>query len=646
MGNGQFDLINSLLAEGKYDEIPGALRGIKESKAKTSSELITLARAYSKCRNFDKAEKLYKKAYKLRASKLLFREIMDMCLECNRVDAAESYYERYLELAPGDAFNLFVYRYKIEKKIGRDPQRLIYLLNEAKREEYTEEYAYELAKQYHKAGMKDECMKECSEIIACFGGSKVVSKAKTLLSYYKGEITAEELLVEAEKQRVETTPTKELNLEKLREDDLADDSEEDDEGEDEWFGSRESKEKPVETTRVSQKTVTFEPVKTAEDLGNTKDFSEFIKDRNEDAEGYSAYEDTKDITKEFSEEETQEINDQITKEFSDEETQEIRSEITKEFSVPDTKEFTDDFLTKTSVAYDAMEQENQKPEKEPSPEALAARTSYELHRFDSNVPEDELKDAKVKKILEDRKIDLEKLCGNFYRIPSIRKEILKSLSLIVNERGRLFIVITGEKKSGRTTLATYMVRLLYRMGILKYDRLAKTDSEKLNKMKTPIRKMSIDECSLLIENAGSLDEKHLAEIMELPKNRKTGTCTILEDSARNLNRIFRAKEEFNIQLNNRIHLPKYSDDDIKGFIADILDAADYSISESAFLLLEEKLNDRRPFDMGSLEKVVSETKKIIASADRRYAPILLKMAANGEFDGSENLVILDEDVTP
>ncbi len=631
MENGQFDLINSLLAEGKYDELQEALRGIKESKAKTSSELITLARAYSKCHNFDKAEKLYKKAYKLRASKLLFREIMDMCLECNRVDAAESYYERYLELAPGDAFNLFVYRYKIEKKTGREPERLIYLLNEAKREEYTEEYAYELAKQYHKAGMKEECMKECSEIIACFGGSKVVSKAKTLLAYYKGEITAEELMVEAERQRVETTPTKELDLEGLRE--AEEEPENDDEGEDEWFGTKDTKEKPDVEERVSQKTVTFEPVKdnVSED---TKDFSEFIKEKTEDTKDFSVYEDTSGITKELTEEDTKEIREMIT----------------KEFTVPDTKEFTDDFLAKTSAAYENAEQgvleETKKPAEEPSPEAIAARATYEVHRFVFDVPKDELKDAKVKKILEDRDIDPEKLCGNFYRIPSVRKEILKSLSLIVNERGRLFIVITGEEKSGRTTLATYMVRLLYRMGILKYDRLAKTDSRKLNGMKTPIRKTNTDECSLLIENAGSLDEKHLAEIMELPKSRKTGTCTILEDTARNLNHIFRAKEEVNSQRNNRIHLPKYSDDDVKGFIADILDSADYSISESAFALLEEKLKDGRPFDMGSLEKIVSETKKIIASADRRYAPILLKMAANGEFDGSENLVILDEDVTP
>jgi hypothetical protein len=83
-----------------------------------------------------------------------------------------------------------------------------------------EEYAYELAKQYHKAGMTEECMRECNDIILWFGFGPTVERAKTLLAYYKGEISADEIKsagvrYRAELQRQqkeEAKPAEEVNI--------------------------------------------------------------------------------------------------------------------------------------------------------------------------------------------------------------------------------------------------------------------------------------------------------------------------------------------------------------------------------------------------------------------------------------------------
>ena len=68
---------------------------------------------------------------------------------------------------------------------------LIKDLEEIKDEEYIEEWAYELAKQYHKAGMIEECINECHNIIIWFSEGEIANKAKLLKMHYDGNVSDE-----------------------------------------------------------------------------------------------------------------------------------------------------------------------------------------------------------------------------------------------------------------------------------------------------------------------------------------------------------------------------------------------------------------------------------------------------------------------
>lgn len=103
---------------------------------------------------------------------------------------AESLYQEYLTKDKGSIERLTL-KYRIDKAKGADTEVLIKDLEEIKDEEYIEEWAYELAKQYHKAGMIEECINECHNIIIWFSEGEIANKAKLLKMHYDGNVSDE-----------------------------------------------------------------------------------------------------------------------------------------------------------------------------------------------------------------------------------------------------------------------------------------------------------------------------------------------------------------------------------------------------------------------------------------------------------------------
>ena len=106
-------------------------------------------------------------------------------------DAATEYYDEFVEIAPHDDMK-YVLRYAIKKGQGASFDELITILEEYKDEEYTEEWAYELAYLYHKAGKADKCIDACDELILWFGDGPYVERALELKMLYQPLTKAQE----------------------------------------------------------------------------------------------------------------------------------------------------------------------------------------------------------------------------------------------------------------------------------------------------------------------------------------------------------------------------------------------------------------------------------------------------------------------
>lgn len=124
---------------------------------------------------------------KTKSRKALFQQTLESVKEEDLTSAEETYRE-FCEIAPTDS-DRFVLRYlldKAEKKPLEDQMRSLLRLKEI---EYTEEWAYELAKIYHKLGRDEDCVRECKDIVLWFGSGEIVEKAKMLGSLH-GDGTA------------------------------------------------------------------------------------------------------------------------------------------------------------------------------------------------------------------------------------------------------------------------------------------------------------------------------------------------------------------------------------------------------------------------------------------------------------------------
>ena len=116
---------------------------------------------------------------------LLFK-LTQLALKVGSIDEAEECFEEFQKLAPQDSRQKLL-RYQILKAKGAQPPQLIPPLEEYVNEEISEEWMYELAELYHKAGMRDACLDLCDRITILFGSGEWVQKALRLKAEGEGE---------------------------------------------------------------------------------------------------------------------------------------------------------------------------------------------------------------------------------------------------------------------------------------------------------------------------------------------------------------------------------------------------------------------------------------------------------------------------
>lgn len=132
---------------------------------------------------YEEAAELYLKIYEKTKSRKALFQLTEIAIKLNNTEDAQYFLEEYQKLAPKDYYN-YVFRYKFDKLKGESYEHLIEILEELKKLEYTEKWAYELAKLYYKAGLEQKCIDECNDIVLWFGEGSFVEKAKILRSYY------------------------------------------------------------------------------------------------------------------------------------------------------------------------------------------------------------------------------------------------------------------------------------------------------------------------------------------------------------------------------------------------------------------------------------------------------------------------------
>lgn len=171
--------VHHLIDERKYKKALTVIRTIDMRQVKGLSDLSAFAEVFTKTEQFEAAKATYLRIYKKSRTKKVLYRLIYLAIRTNSLDEAESYYQEFVRMAP-NARDALILRYRIDKAKGEPIGDLIEILEALKEEEYIEEWAYELAKLYQKAGRYQECHDECDDIILWFGHGEIVDRAKKL----------------------------------------------------------------------------------------------------------------------------------------------------------------------------------------------------------------------------------------------------------------------------------------------------------------------------------------------------------------------------------------------------------------------------------------------------------------------------------
>lgn len=154
-------------------------------RVKNPSMLNTVSEIYEYNGEFQKSRDILFVAYdRAPESRKVIYRLGLLALKINDTDEASDCYEEFVKVAPKDP-NQYILKYKILKAQNAPFTEQISALEDFKKAEYVEKWAYELASLYHQAGMTAKCLEECDDLILWFSEGKYVYQAMELKMKYK-----------------------------------------------------------------------------------------------------------------------------------------------------------------------------------------------------------------------------------------------------------------------------------------------------------------------------------------------------------------------------------------------------------------------------------------------------------------------------
>ena len=174
-----------LMEDGEYSRAAEIADIIDWKRVRNVTMLMNVSDIYEKNDEYKKSYDVLRIAYhRAEGSRKVLYRLCSLAIKTGNVEEAIDYYDDFMQIAPKDP-NQYILRYQILRAQNAPIEQQIEALEEFKKAEYIEEWAYELAKLYQEAGMITECLEECDDLILWFSEGKYVYKAMELKMQYK-----------------------------------------------------------------------------------------------------------------------------------------------------------------------------------------------------------------------------------------------------------------------------------------------------------------------------------------------------------------------------------------------------------------------------------------------------------------------------
>lgn len=174
------DEINALIAEGKFAEAVKLADTIDWRRVKSVMMLCKISDLYKINRRYQESRDILLLAYeKHPTGRLIVYSLCELSIKMEDCVQAIEYYKEFVQIAPRDT-GRYILQYRLYEAQDVSLEERIAVLEEFKKRDYREKWAYELAYLYHRIGLSTKCVEECDEMFLWFGEGKYVIKALEL----------------------------------------------------------------------------------------------------------------------------------------------------------------------------------------------------------------------------------------------------------------------------------------------------------------------------------------------------------------------------------------------------------------------------------------------------------------------------------
>jgi len=174
------DEINSLIEEGEYADAVAIADTIDWRRVKSVRMLCTISDLYKINRRYQESKDILLLAYEKHPSgRLIVYSLCELSIKMEEYVQAIEYYKEFVQIAPKDT-GRYILQYRLYEAQEVSLEERIAVLEEFKKRDYREKWAYELAYLYHRIGLATKCVEECDEMYLWFGEGKYVLKAMEL----------------------------------------------------------------------------------------------------------------------------------------------------------------------------------------------------------------------------------------------------------------------------------------------------------------------------------------------------------------------------------------------------------------------------------------------------------------------------------
>ena len=173
--------IRNLVEDNKYTKALEQIDELSLSDVDSVDDLYLFADMYEKAERFDREKEIFYIIYERTKSRLALRRLLRLVIRMGEMEEARELFLAY-EVLAGVTLDTFELRYLLARAEGQPRSRLIEILEDLKKEEYTEEWGLQLARLYEQEGLREKCIQECKDLKLWFGEGSIVEKAQELLA--------------------------------------------------------------------------------------------------------------------------------------------------------------------------------------------------------------------------------------------------------------------------------------------------------------------------------------------------------------------------------------------------------------------------------------------------------------------------------